>query len=474
MGRKTAFVVAVAALVAGVIGSGDPVGAAPGDDCATQSLTINNASDAPPSPAFIQPLGVAIDGSGDMYVADFASDTVYGFDADGVQFLTINNASATPPAPAFVQPRGVAVDGSGNVYVADDVSDTVYGFTSAGVQFLTINNASASPPSPAFSAPGGVAVDGSGNLFVADLGGTVYGFTAGGVQFLTINAASAAPPAPAFIDPFAVAVDGSGNVYVADFDSDTVYGFTSAGVQFLTINAASAAPPDPAFSSPFGVAVDGGGNVYVTDTASDTVYGFTAGGVQFLTINNASAAPPAPAFIDPLGVAVDWSGNVYVADLFSATVYRFAVDPECGVAQPDGAVRVQGVPPLVGNDIYGPPDGQTVTATKARGQTVTFDVRIQNDGAEPDSFELAGTPSIPATKATYLRGASGSTNITSAVVAGTYVTPELAPGAAHTVRLQVKVQAGAVSGSIKPYYVTATSVDDGTTTDTIRARVKVT
>jgi hypothetical protein len=207
------------------------------------------------------------------------------------------------------------------------------------------------------------------------------------------------------------------------------------------------------------------------------VYGFDTSGAQILTINSASVSLPSPAFVDPAGVALDGDGNVYVADFASDTVYRFDAAlclPPVGDAQSDAAVRVHDTAPIFGEDVYGDASGQSVTASKRRGQTVVFDVKVQNDGSAPDAFRIDGDASIAAMKVVYVKGLSGSSQITLPVVNGTYVTPELEPGAATTIRLKVKVQSSAKVGSTKPFYVTATSVTDGTTTDTVRAQVKVT
>jgi hypothetical protein len=136
-------------------------------------------------------------------------------------------------------------------------------------------------------------------------------------------------------------------------------------------------------------------------------------------------------------------------------------------------VRAQDGGPFVGQDVYGDARDQAVTRTTARGQTAIFAIKVQNDSDVPDRFQLAGTGNNAVMKATYLRGRSGSSNITVPVVNGTFETPELAPGAATTIRLQVKVQSSASIGSVKPFHVTAISVADGTTADTVRARVKV-
>jgi hypothetical protein len=145
----------------------------------------------------------------------------------------------------------------------------------------------------------------------------------------------------------------------------------------------------------------------------------------------------------------------------------------CPPTRPDAAVRAHDAGPLVGDNVYGGARRQTVTRNAARGQTAVFAIKVQNDSDVPDRFRLVGTGSIAAMKATYLRGVSGTSNITVPVVNGTFVTPELGLGAATTIRLQVKVQSSASIGSVKPFHVTAISMADGTTADTVRARMKV-
>jgi uncharacterized repeat protein (TIGR01451 family) len=168
-----------------------------------QTLTINNLSAggvneaaAPPDPAFDMPFGVAVDGSGNIYVADYGNGTVYRFDAEGNQTLTIDNGSLVePPDPAFVTPAGVAADERGNIFVADDASHTVYGFDADGNQTLTItgtapvDQAAVISPEPDFQGPLGVAVDGAGNIYVADGGSrTVYRFAVDRVDLAVATA----------------------------------------------------------------------------------------------------------------------------------------------------------------------------------------------------------------------------------------------------------------------------------------------
>ena len=104
------------------------------------------------------PYGVAVDGSGNVYVADSSNNRIQKFTSAGV-FVTKWGTAGSGDGQ-FNGPLGVAVDGSGNVYVTD--SDRVQKFTSAGA-FITTWGTYGSGDCQ-FDRPEGVAVDGSGNV----------------------------------------------------------------------------------------------------------------------------------------------------------------------------------------------------------------------------------------------------------------------------------------------------------------------
>src|SRR5206468_387990 len=113
---------------------------------------------------FANPTGVAVDGSGHVFVADSGNDRIQKFDASGT-FLTTWGSYGTADGQ-FLDPEGVAVDGSGNVFVSDRGNFRMQKYTNTGT-FLTKWGSQGSEDGQ-FSFPTGVAVDGSGNVFVAD------------------------------------------------------------------------------------------------------------------------------------------------------------------------------------------------------------------------------------------------------------------------------------------------------------------
>jgi sugar lactone lactonase YvrE len=154
---------------------------------------------------------VAVDGAGNVYVADSASNCIRKVTPEGVVTTLAGDGTRGyvdgPAASAqFNQPHGVAVDGAGNVYVAD--GNGIRKITPAG-EVSTLAGISG----------WGVAVDGAGNVYVAN--GCIYKITpAGEVSTLAGDGTRGYADGPAasaqFNRPHGVAVDSAGNVYVGD------------------------------------------------------------------------------------------------------------------------------------------------------------------------------------------------------------------------------------------------------------------
>ena len=217
--------------------------------------------------------------------------------AQTVQFT----GALTIVGSGFYLPDGVAVDASGNVYVADEGNGAVKEILAAS-GYTTVNTLASG-----LVGLQGVAVDGSGNVYFSASGPAVV------MEILAVNGSIPASPTMVslasgftFCNPLELAVDGSGNVYVADECNDAVEEILAAG-GYAMVNTLGSG-----FNRPFGVAVDQHGNVFVADTDNSEVKEMLAvsGSIPASpTINTLGSG-----FRLPTGVAVDGNGNVYVAD----------------------------------------------------------------------------------------------------------------------------------------------------------------
>ena len=129
--------------------------------------------------SFYFQVGVAVEGSGNVYVADSSNFRIRKITSAGVVTTLAGSGSSgfangTGTAASFSLPAGVAVDGSGNVYVADESNHLIRKITSSGVVTTFAGTAGSSGDADgtvtaaSFYYPVGVAVDGSGNGYVAD------------------------------------------------------------------------------------------------------------------------------------------------------------------------------------------------------------------------------------------------------------------------------------------------------------------
>ena len=200
---------------------------------------------------FSRPQGVAVDSSGNVFVADTWNSRIVKMNSDGTNPTIIGSG--------FSYPTGVAVDSLGNVFVADTSNGRVVKVDSDGSTQHVIGSG--------LSTPKGVAVDSLGNVFVAETGGPndVIEMKADGSNQHVI--------ASGFTQPHGVAADNAGHLFVANYNTisgyDTVVEMNADGTNQTTIA--------PGFSRVGALAVDSSTQVFVADMYNDRIIGLNAG-----------------------------------------------------------------------------------------------------------------------------------------------------------------------------------------------------
>ena len=302
---------------------------------------------------FNYPTGVTVDNSGNVYVADYLNDTIRKVSPTGIVTNMAGAAgisgytNGTGSAARFNQPSGVAVDGSGNIFIADYLNNLIRKMTplAAVTDYAGVGGGLGTNDgvgrAARFNYPAGVAVDTNHNLYVADLANdTIRKITPAGVVATlaglagTSGTANGTGSSARFYQPFGVAVDTNGNVFVADTYNHTIREITPGGSASTFAGSAGTAGTNDGngtsakFNLPYAVAVGTNSTLYVADSQNNTIRKITpakavttlAGSPTLSGTND--GVGNAARFNFPAGIAADSLGNVYVADTGSHTIRK--------------------------------------------------------------------------------------------------------------------------------------------------------
>jgi len=300
---------------------------------------------------FTTPRGIAVDTSGNVYVADASGDTrgqIQKFDGNGGFLSRVGQNNGT--AQGFISAYRITTDSSGNVYATDGAGDppslVVKKFNSSGVFQFAFGTSGAGG---LFQAAAGIAVDSSGNIYVADsVAGVVRKFSSTGTSIGTIGSSGSGDGQ--FNGPVGLAIDAGNNLYVADGGNNRIQKFNSAGT--FTTKWGTFGTGSGEFNSPHGVAVDSLGTVYVADTGNNRVQLFSNTGAFIEACGTAGSGDG--QFQGPEDVAVNAAGTFfYVVDRDNFRVQKFsttAATPPTANAGADQTVECAGATTAVNLD----------------------------------------------------------------------------------------------------------------------------
>jgi len=258
--------------------------------------------------------GLAVDASGNLYVADTFNDRIQKFSPDG-QFIAKWGVSGSDDGE-FDRPQGIAIDGSGNIYISDSGNSRIQKFAPEG-QFIEKWGSGGSGDGE-FNRPKGIAIDGNGNVCVADsLNHRIQKFTSDG-QFIDKYEDDGSWDGE-FVFPSDLVVGSSQNMFVAD--RDNIRKLTPHGD--LVARWGSTGQGNGEFGIPRGIAVDTNGDLYVVDSANNRIQKFTSDG-QFITKWGSGGSGDGEFW--PAKIAVDASDNIYVTDTGNHRIQKFSSD----------------------------------------------------------------------------------------------------------------------------------------------------
>src|SRR5580698_8440860 len=360
-----------------------------------------------------KPSGVALDGAGNLYIADqghnrirvvnAATGLISTFAGNGTAAFAGDGLAASNAAVSLNAPSSVALDGAGNLFIADTGNNVVRRIdgatgiisTAAGTGAEGGSGDGSGATDATLNQPKGVTVDASGNLYIADTAnhrirrvdeitgiidtiagdGTTNPSTGGGGY-----AGDLGPAAQAELNfPFAVAFDPAGNMYIPESGNNVVRvvaaingvvtgssiinSFAGTGASGNTGDDGAAARAT--LSSPSGVIADAAGNVYVADTGNASIRKVSSASGFISTI----AANAVGEYVDgsgnlhpvsigaPIGLLLDGSGNLYFAD--SGKMVIEEIESNFGILD------------------------FTATAVREASLSATLSATVENDGNAP-------------------------------------------------------------------------------------------
>lgn len=350
------------------------------------------------------PCGLGVDKQGNLYIADLVNHRVRKVTPDGIitTFAGTGQAGYGPdggPADAtrLNEPIDVAVDGAGNVYIADHLNHRVRKVAPDRIITTVAGNGEAGysgDRGPAVGArlqnPRGIALDREGNLYFSEFRNhRVRKVTSDGIITTVAGlgeegySGDDGPAVAARLNyPDGLAVDPEGNLYIADSSNQRVRKVTPAGI-ITTVagNGIGGFVSDGGFATatslqlPAGVALDAAGNLYIADNLNNRVRRVSTSGVITTVAGNGiggyvSDGGPAVStrLYGPCGVALDAAGNLYIGDYGNNRVRGVTAVAEVTPPLPPGA------------DLYGE---SVAPYAVPRDQVFDLGVRIKNRGPNP-------------------------------------------------------------------------------------------
>jgi hypothetical protein len=313
------------------------------------------------------PQGIASDQAGNLYIADSINQVVRMVNPKGQISTLVGTGLAGytgdggPAAKASLNtPTAVALDGAGNLYIADQGNNVIRKVWAGTEQICTIAGGGtgfsgadsfgdgAAAIGAILSGPNDVAVDGAGNLFIADSFNGLVRKVAAGTGIITVAAGGGtsagvdgfgnggAATSARLRNPLGIGLDVAGNLYIADTGNsmvrkvDVVSGVITAvaGTGQYGYSGDKGSALNAALASPAAVRADAAGNIYLADQAKNVIRQVSAIAGTISTIAGTGAhrysgdggSPLSASLADPAGLALDANGNLFIADFSNNTV----------------------------------------------------------------------------------------------------------------------------------------------------------
>jgi sugar lactone lactonase YvrE len=292
------------------------------------------------------PSGVAVDGAGNLFIADRDNNRIRQVGTNGLITTVAGYAG-------WNRPNAVTVDGAGNLFIADKNNHRICKVgtngsitTVAGSGNPDFSGDGAAAVYAALNTPRDVFVDGAGNLFIADcnnsrirkVGTNGLITTVAGIGNGTFYSGDGGAATNAGVPyPNAVTMDGAGNLFIADSSHRIRKVGTNGIITTVAGNGNSAytgdggAATSAGLNAPVGVTVDGAGNLFIADYGNNRIRKVGTNGIITTVAGNGTAAYAGDggaatnaALYYPAKMAVNGAGSLFIADSWNGRIRKVA------------------------------------------------------------------------------------------------------------------------------------------------------
>ena len=375
------------------------------------------------------PISVAVDASGNVYIAEQFGNRIRKVGTDGVISTVaggnggygFNGDGGAATSTNLNYPSGVAVDAVGNIYIADQNNQRIRKVNSNGIISTVAGNGTqgfsgdgGAATSAQLNSPSGVTVDAAGNIYIADQfnnrirkvnsSGVISTVAGNGTQGFSGDGGAAT--SAQLYSSGGVAVDAAGNIYIADNGNNVIRKVNTNGI-ISTIagngtqgfSGDGGAATSANLSYPTGLEVDASGNIYIAEGSTNRIRKVNSSGIISTIAGNGiigfsgdGGVATSANLYNPTGVAVDVSGNIYIADENNKRVREVIFPPVIASFTPTAAA--------IGTTV-------TIIGTGFTGATA-----VSFGGVAATTFTVASSTSITAVVPN--NALSGDISVTSA------------------------------------------------------------
>ncbi|MBC8298965.1 MAG: NHL repeat-containing protein [Pelagibacterales bacterium] len=270
------------------------------------------------------PTGIALDASGNLYIADTNNHRIQKWTPGATEGITVAEDKERSRSSIITYPTGITLDASGNMYITDTENNNIKKWALGATEGLIIIGEGGTTDRGGYAAnqlnnPAAITIDTYGNLYIADRENhriqewaplaTIGTTVARGLRF-----------------PSDVALDAAGNLYIADTENNRIQKWESGAREGTTV-AGGNEKGSRAYQlfHPQGITLDASGNMYIADTENNRIQMWAPGAIEGTTIAGGNGEGSAANQLSlPRGITLDSSGNLYIADTGNNRIQKYA------------------------------------------------------------------------------------------------------------------------------------------------------